>query len=545
MQEAARKALQSIWHHNDFRGNQWPAIHEQLLGKDVVLLMRTGGGKTLTYQLPMLTRYPGIPQGVTVVISPLISLMADQVTRLKALGVQAYQYSSHQTQAECTEMMNAAFEGCTNIFVYITPERIAIEMQPGRFFDKLQRRKRLGRVVIDEAHVISEWGHDFRPDYRKLSKFRDMFPDTPITAVTATATQECLDDMIECLQMREPILFRETFDRPNLHLSVRVKRGNDLEQTLRILQAERFAGKSIIVYCMSRKDTERVAGYLQGGELRASAYHAGMHVNDRTRVQVRWMSGATQIIVATTAFGMGIDKPDVRLVLHHSMPTSLEAYYQQIGRAGRDGQRSECIMLYDYRQAATLRTLIESAGHGVLTPQIRYRLRAFEEMQLYAQDYETCKRVMLLKYFDEEYPLTKCGNMCNRCSGYMRERRVDIDVAQLARDLFTEARQYLDRNRNVTAAQLEMHYYGLPTRLKFADGFCNGLFRLKRVTHRLIRRTIYLMIERGLFQTRLHQIHRRSRVCRHLIPNLSREADLENPDGLYLVDKATHEHAAA
>lgn len=329
-QPTPNSVLQKYWGYNAFRPLQEEIISSVLSGKDTIALLPTGGGKSLCYQVPAL-----LLDGVCIVISPLIALMQDQVNRLRELGIAAECLYSGLDFKAVKNVLQQAVNGEFKL-LYISPERL----QTWLFKDYLYNID-VSLVAVDEAHCISQWGHDFRPDYLKINDIRELFPETPILAVTATATNEVLTDITLQLKLVTPAIFRQSFARGNIHFSVRYTEAKPTE----ILNS--IAAGCNIVYCRSRKQTESTGDWLENNEIRASVYHAGLDKQKRTTAQQDWMAGNTRVMVATTAFGMGIDKPDVRAVLHMDAPEHLEAWYQEAGRAGRDGNQSVAITLYN------------------------------------------------------------------------------------------------------------------------------------------------------------------------------------------------------
>ncbi|MGH2458292.1 MAG: DNA helicase RecQ [Chloroflexota bacterium] len=377
--------LKATFGYTSFRPLQEDIVRSVLAGRDVFVLMPTGGGKSLCYQLPALLR-----DGMTVVVSPLIALMKDQVDGLEALGVAATFINSSLDAAEIGRRQASVARGEVKL-LYVAPERL---MMPG--FLHLLGATKLAFVAIDEAHCISEWGHDFRPEYRELARLRGIFPGTTLGAFTATATTRVQSDIRSQLGLQQAASFRGSFNRPNLFYDVRPKQGA-YDQLARYL---RERGRSSgIIYCQSRARTEQVAARLTADGFSAVAYHAGLESEDRQRRQDRFIKDDVQIIVATIAFGMGIDKPDVRFVIHYDLPKNLEGYYQESGRAGRDGEPSDCILFYGPGDAVKHRHFIDEKPSAI---ERQVALRQLRQMDDWAAG-ATCRRRALLAYFDEPF----------------------------------------------------------------------------------------------------------------------------------------------
>ena len=412
-------ALRRIFGYTSFRPQQRDIIRGILDGRDSLSIMPTGGGKSLCFQLPAALR-----DGVCVVISPLISLMKDQVDAACANGLRAAALNSSLDAAGRGAVHAALREGALDL-LYISPERLNV---PG-FWDTLAALP-LAFFAIDEAHCISQWGHDFRPDYLALSGLVERFPGCPVAAFTATATPEVERDILQRLGLRDPLLIRSSFDRPNLFYHVQPKENVHAQLTAFL---ERHAGESGIVYRSTRKKVEETAAFLQKKGFRAGCYHAGLGDAERARAQEAFRRDECPLMVATVAFGMGIDKPDVRFVAHLDLPKNLESYYQETGRAGRDGDPAHCLLLYS---PADMAQLLYFARQSEDEDQ-----RAVAERQAYAMldyaDRNECRRKTLLAYFGEAYQ-APCGG-CDVCTGEIREEDYTIEAQKACPRWFAAA----------------------------------------------------------------------------------------------------------
>ncbi|MEI6627564.1 MAG: ATP-dependent DNA helicase RecQ [bacterium] len=377
--------LKKYFGYEEFRPLQKEIIERVLSGKDCVVLMPTGGGKSLCFQLPAL-----ILDGVVIVVSPLISLMKDQVDALQANGIATGLINSTLTRVEITNVMSEAKVGKLKI-LYLAPERLGV---PG--FEDFLRTLKISLIAIDEAHCISEWGHDFRPEYRNLKLLRKKFPTVPVIALTATATEKVRDDIVKQLALENHQIFISSFNRPNLSYEVWPKK-DSLRSILNILSG--YKNESVIIYCFSRKDTEGLVENLNKHGFKAAAYHAGLDVNKRRENQDNFIKDEINIMVATIAFGMGIDKPNVRLVIHHGMPKSIEGYYQETGRAGRDGLPARCILFFSYSDKFKHDYFIRNIVDKVEQKKSQEKL----ELVLQYGDLKGCRRKFLLQYFNENY----------------------------------------------------------------------------------------------------------------------------------------------
>jgi bloom syndrome protein len=411
-----KATLRDRFHLRGFRQNQLEAINGTLGGKDVFVLMPTGGGKSLCYQLPALIT-SGKTRGVTIVISPLLSLMEDQVQHLQDLNVQAFLINSESTLEQRQMIFSALKEERVEEFVqllYVTPEMLTRSNAVIGEFERLNKRNRLARLVIDEAHCVSQWGHDFRPDYKQLGEFRRRFPRVPVMALTATATENVKVDVIHNLGIDGCEEYKQSFNRPNLSYDVRSKGTKLLESIASIINGS-YKSKCGIIYCLARKKCEDVAKKLREDHgIKAHHYHAAMEPAEKRNVQQQWQKGFIHVIVATIAFGMGIDKADVRFVIHHSIPKSLEGYYQETGRAGRDGLKSGCYLFFGYQDFTVLKRMIDD-GEGNREQKER-QLGMLQNVVNFCNNKSDCRRVQVLRYFSERFTADGCNGTCDNCN---------------------------------------------------------------------------------------------------------------------------------
>ncbi|HEY5755611.1 MAG TPA: DNA helicase RecQ [Steroidobacter sp.] len=409
---------------DSFRPGQQEIVCDILRGRDLLAIMPTGGGKSLCFQLPALLR-----PGVCIVISPLIALMQDQVRQLQDNGIEATFINSSLERAEVSRRFARLERGDLKL-LYVAPERLLQAEFQGEVMPRLQAAHGISALVVDEAHCVSEWGHDFRPEYRQLHRLRTRFPQLPIAAFTATATERVKQDIVQQLALRAPRMHLASFNRPNLYYAVRPKTGATYSELVELARRDGGAG---IVYCLSRKRVDELAERLRADGIRALPYHAGLEAGTRRDNQEAFIRDDAQVIVATIAFGMGINKPDVRWVAHYDLPKTLEGYYQESGRAGRDGERARCILYFGAGDIRTAEFIIAQKTDPVtfepLADEQRIARQQLRQVLNYAESGE-CRRAVQLRYFGEVF-----AGKCNACDNCLEPRAL-IDRA-------TEAKQFL------------------------------------------------------------------------------------------------------
>jgi ATP-dependent DNA helicase RecQ len=407
--------LKQYFGHDAFRPGQQEIIEQALSGRDAFVLMPTGGGKSLTYQLPGL-----LLPGLTVVISPLIALMHDQVDQLRANGIAATFINSSLDSFERSQRERAALNGKLKL-LYVAPERLLSENFL-YLLDQIESSIGLSLLAVDEAHCVSEWGHDFRPEYRQLGQLRTRYLRSPMLALTATATERVRQDILTQLRLHDPYVHIASFNRPNLSYEVRPKHKGSYGELLQLLHNQ--PGAPVIIYCQSRKSVDDLSDCLQRDGIRALPYHAGLTSEQRTEHQARFMRDDVSVLVATIAFGMGIAKPDIRTIIHFDMPKSLEGYYQESGRAGRDGQEAQCILFFQYGDRAKFEFVLAQKTDE---QELLVARQQIQQVVAYAES-TACRRRTLLAYFGETLQDEHCGNCdnCLRPTTTMEDRTDDV-----------------------------------------------------------------------------------------------------------------------
>lgn len=421
--ENIEQALKLYFGYDSFWAGQREIIDHILAEHDAFVLMPTGGGKSLIYQLPAL-----LMPGLTVIISPLIALMQDQVERMRANGIPASFINSTLSSLERVQREREALNGKLKL-LYVAPERL-VSGNFLSFLDQVERTVGLSLLAVDEAHCVSEWGHDFRPEYRQLGQLRLRYPHVPMMALTATATERVRQDILEQLRLNDPYIHIASFNRPNLYYEVRQKNKGSFAELLQLLREQ--PGEPVIVYCQSRKSVDELSASLRNQGINALPYHAGMTNEQRTENQSRFIRDDVSVLVATIAFGMGIAKPDVRAVIHYDLPRNLEGFYQESGRAGRDGMRAQCIIFFNHGDRVKIEYMI---GQKNDEQEQRIARQQLQQMVAYSES-SVCRRRVLLGYFGETLRVENCGN-CDNCLSQSTTEDRTIDARKF---LYTVAK---------------------------------------------------------------------------------------------------------
>nr|XP_018669737.1 ATP-dependent DNA helicase Q1 [Ciona intestinalis] len=416
--KSVRSILKSTFRMDDFRSKQLEAINATLSGRDVILIMSTGGGKSLTYQLPAL-----VGKGITVVISPLVSLMEDQIISLNRFGIEAKLLNAASTKDEVKHVHQSMTSQSPSFrLLYVTPEKISKSKRFMAQLEKCYKSVNLNRIAIDEVHCASQWGNDFRPDYKILGILKRQFPKSPIIGLTATSTDKVTEDTKKMLNIPFALVFKTALDRRNLFYQVREKPNTNDDVIKDIVQLinSNFKNQPGIIYCFSRKNCAEVASSLNKRGIKSSEYHAQLTPDDKTKVHHMWSDNNIQVICATIAFGMGIDKPNVRFVIHHSMSKSVENYYQESGRAGRDGSPALCLLYFGFTDVFKQSTMVMTERTG---------LDNLNQMIKYCLDVKSCRRNLISTYFGEAWSSISCHEMCDTCSGMHKYKNCDVTSA--------------------------------------------------------------------------------------------------------------------
>ncbi|KAI0262937.1 P-loop containing nucleoside triphosphate hydrolase protein [Gloeopeniophorella convolvens] len=494
--EVIRK-LRDVFHLEHFRKNQLAAIISTLEGRDALVLMPTGGGKSLCYQLPAVCT-GGKTTGVTVVISPLLALMEDQVECLRADNIDAMDFQedgsfhAFRTAAKKPDLL------------YITPEKLSESDSIKNLFKGLHSRQQIARFVIDEAHLISTWGRGFRSHgYDAIRNLREEYPGIPIMALTATATSRVLQDIVGSLRLKDYVLLSQSFNRPNLRYTVVPKGKNNDISIVQFIQ-EKYPHDTGIIYCLSRDSTEFVARRLMQQGFKAKHYHAGMDKDDRKHIQKEWQRGEIKIMIATIAFGMGVNKADVRYVIHYDLPGSIDAYCQETGRAGRDGKHADCILYFNGGDVARRISMFKKDLE--LNEEERERsIQGVRDVGSFCLNDIDCRRVMILQHFEEPFSSASCHGTCDNCASV--EPISELDLTASAIKFVNLVKELEDRTLKITSVQCIHAFRGTqPTDME-RRGFhvLNGFATGKDISADLAKRMVDHLLDRQILINELEE----------------------------------------
>ncbi|KAF8270373.1 P-loop containing nucleoside triphosphate hydrolase protein [Lactarius quietus] len=445
--------LRNVFHLKAFRKNQLAAIISTLNGRDAIVLMPTGGGKSLCYQLPAVCR-GGKTRGVTIVVTPLKALMEDQVARLRAERIDVMMFTSMDSQ-DGNSMQELRTAANKPSLVYTTPEKLCCSEGMKGILKDLHATRQLARFVIDEAHLINTWGRDFRSEgYAALYDLRTEYSGVPIVALTATATAEALQDIVTTLSLSDYVLLSQSFNRPNLRYKI-IPKKRDVESNIIDFIKGNYPNQTGIIYCIARAKTEEVALRLREGGLEAKHFHAKVNPDDKKRIQQLWQNGECKIIVATVAFGMGVDKANVRFVIHFDLPSSIDAYCQETGRAGRDGEVADCVLYYNYSD--TQRRMLQINKDTDISEEQKTRKRqALLTVNAFCLNEIDCRRMLILNHFTEAFDPADCDGTCDNCASTGEVEELDLTSSAI---LFVELIQDLRKGHMKITGPLSIHAF--------------------------------------------------------------------------------------